>query len=415
MAAGAQRGEALGRIAFLEDRAHLVCQLAGAGAVVLGFQIQHLDLAAGLAIDACAALLAQRAFGNQCGQPLGLLEIAVPGIVGQVLVHGADHMRQRIQADHVGGAIGGALGTADLRAGQRVDFVEAQAQAGGVMHGRQDREHADPVGDEIGGVQRADHALAQRRREPGFELVQHARFGVRGGDDLDQPHVARRVEEMDAAEAVAQLLGQGVAQRVDRQPGGVRGDDGAGRHVRRDALVQRGLPVHALGDGLDDQVAALQPFDMVVIVGGLDQGQARDAGQRRGFELLQAGQRLLDDAVAVAFFGGEVEQRDGHAGVGQVGGDLCAHDAGTQHGDVFNDELAQGSLQKCPRLCALLRLPSPCRKGHVAPVLHETGATRRAYNGWPLFLSKPRGAGFAGPVRGGALDAGAWRSRVGGP
>ena len=32
------------------------------------------------------------------------------------------------------------------------------------------------------------------------------------------------------------------------------------------------------------------------------------------------------------------------------------------------------------------------------------GATR-ARNGWPLFLSKPRGAGFAGPVRGGALDA----------
>ena len=74
MAAGAQRGEALWPDRVPEDRAHLVCQLAGAGAVVLGFQVQHLDLAAGLAIDAGAAFLAQRALGNQRGQPSGCLK-----------------------------------------------------------------------------------------------------------------------------------------------------------------------------------------------------------------------------------------------------------------------------------------------------------------------------------------------------
>ena len=137
---------------------------------------------------------------------------------------------------------------------------------------------------------------------------------------------------MDAAEAVAQPGGQRVGQRVDGQAGGVRGDDGAGRHVRRDALVQCRLPIHALGDGFDDEIAAAQAGEVVIVIGGRDERQARGAGQRRRFQFFQAGQRLLDGAVAVAFAGGQVEQRDRHAGIGQVGGDLRAHDAGTQHG-----------------------------------------------------------------------------------
>ncbi|MNI57065.1 hypothetical protein D3C73_1121050 [compost metagenome] len=112
--------------------------------------------------------------------------------------------------------------------------------------------------------------------------------------------------------------------------------------MRGNALIQRCLPVHAFGDGFDDQVAAAQRVQVVVVVRGGDQGDAGRAGQRCGFQLFQAGQRLVDDAVAVAFGRGQVEQRDGHAGIGQVGGDLRAHDAGAQDGNVFDDELAQG-------------------------------------------------------------------------
>ncbi|MCY1385027.1 hypothetical protein D9M69_733520 [compost metagenome] len=85
---------------------------------------------------------------------------------------------------------------------------------------------------------------------------------------------------------------------------------------------------------------------MVVVVRRRDQRQPCGARQRGGFQFPQAGQRLLDDAVAVAFGRSQVEQRDGHASVGQVGGDLRAHDAGAQDGDMFDDELAQGSLLK---------------------------------------------------------------------
>ena len=67
-----------------------------------------------------------------------------------------------VEADHVGGAVGGALGTADVGAGERVHLVEAQLHLGGVMHHGEDREHADAVGDEVGGVLGAHDALPSR-------------------------------------------------------------------------------------------------------------------------------------------------------------------------------------------------------------------------------------------------------------
>ena len=45
---------------------------------------------------------------------------------------------------------------------------------------------------------------------------------------------------------------------------------------------------------------------------------------------------LGDDAVLRSFLSREVKQNRLHARVGQVGGDLRAHHAGTQHGD-FSD------------------------------------------------------------------------------
>ena len=52
-------------------------------------------------------------------------------------------------------------------------------------------------------------------------------------DQLDQMHVARRIEEMDAAEARAQRRRQRLGQRVDRQPRRVRRDDRVRREMRR--------------------------------------------------------------------------------------------------------------------------------------------------------------------------------------
>ena len=171
MLAVAQLRELLGRILDLEDLDDFRRGNAGRRPVVLRLQVQHQDVLADLAEDAGAGLLAQRALGDQRFQPFRRREVLVPRIVGQGVGHGLDDVRHGVQADHVGGAVGRGLRPADQRAGQRIDLVEAQAEFGGVVDRRQDREHADAVADEIGRVLGVDHALAERGGQEGFQAL----------------------------------------------------------------------------------------------------------------------------------------------------------------------------------------------------------------------------------------------------
>ncbi|MCY1378579.1 hypothetical protein D9M69_662260 [compost metagenome] len=107
-------------------------------------------------------------------------------------------------------------------------------------------------------------------------------------------------------------------------------------HVRRDLLVEIELPVHALGNGLDDEVALAELGQVVVVVGLLDQAGVGHVAQGRGLELLEVVDGARDDAVLRAFFCGQVEQHDGHAHVDEVGGNLRAHHAGAEHGDLLH-------------------------------------------------------------------------------
>jgi 3-hydroxyacyl-CoA dehydrogenase len=280
-------------------------------------------------------------YKRQRFQPLRRFEIGVPGIVGQGIGHGLDDVGHRVQADHVGGAVGGALGAAHGRAGQRVDGVEAELELLGVMHGGEHREHADAVADEVGRVLGDHHALADGGDQEGLEAVQHVLVGEPGRDQLDQVHVARRIEEVHAAEAVAHFLRQRLGQRVDRQARGIGGDDRGLRQVAGDLLVQVEFPVHALGNGLDDQVDILQVIEIIVVVGRDDRGGQGLVGQRGRRQLGQVGDRFQRDAALRTLFRGQVEQHGFHAGVGQVRGNLRAHDTGAQHGGLA-DAQAEG-------------------------------------------------------------------------
>ena len=63
---------------------------------------------------------------------VGALKYLCHGSFGQRVGHRLDDVRHGVQADHVGGAVGRRLRAADQRAGQRVDLVEAQAEAAAV-------------------------------------------------------------------------------------------------------------------------------------------------------------------------------------------------------------------------------------------------------------------------------------------
>ena len=80
-------------------------------------------------------------------------------------------MGDGIQTDHVHGAVRGARRTANQRPGERIDLIEREAEGLRVVHGRDDRECADAVGDEVWRVESPDHALAERGGQEAFEVI----------------------------------------------------------------------------------------------------------------------------------------------------------------------------------------------------------------------------------------------------
>ncbi len=170
MLVGAQSGKLLRPVAFAQDVFHAVVHLGIGQAIFLGVQIEHVDFLADLLVDAALGLLSQRTLIHQIAEPARQFEMFVPRIVGEVLAHGVDHMREHIEADHVQRAEGGALGTTEITPGQRIHRIEAEIECLRMMLGRQHGEHADAVGDEVGRVLGAHHAFAQRGDEEGLPV-----------------------------------------------------------------------------------------------------------------------------------------------------------------------------------------------------------------------------------------------------
>ena len=208
-------------------------------------------------VHAFARFLAQRTLIDQRFQPRRRSVILVPRVIGQRVLHGVDHVRKRIEPHHISGAKRRAFWTPNQGTGQRIDGVETDGQTLGVINRRQHGKYADAVGDEVGRVLGADHALAERGHQKFFEIIEDARLGVLACDQLDQMHVARRIEKMHAAKTVAQPFGKRLRQRIDRQSRRVAGKDRVLAQMRRDFFVEIGLPIHALGNRLDHDVAFL--------------------------------------------------------------------------------------------------------------------------------------------------------------
>jgi hypothetical protein len=167
----------------------------------------------------------------------------------------------------------------------------------------------------------------------GSRPVEHLRIGACARDQLHQIHVARRIEEVHAAEAGPQRLGQRLRQSIDRQARGVGGEHRLLGQMRRDLLVQRFLQIRALGDGLDHQIAFAQQRQMLIVVRGLDVRGLRCERERARLELVQILDRLEHVRVRLGTLRGELEQQRRHIAVGKMRGDLRAHHARAEHGD----------------------------------------------------------------------------------
>ena len=267
----AQQLQALGG-RLLEHAAHHLVSLGAAGHIVArtvgGRGVKTQDVAPDFLVETGPGFLPQVAQGHELGQHRRGAEVAVERVAlqAQVVLKRLDHVGHGVEPHHVGSAERTGAGAPQFLAGEVVHHVVRQAEVLHLLHRGQHAGDADAVGDEVGRVMRAHHALAQAAGDKRFQVIEHVGLGGGGIDQLHQRHVARRVEEMDAAKARLDGLGQSLAEFGDRQARGIGRHDCVRCQKRRNFAVQVQLPVHALGNRFDHQVALFKLLHVFFVI-----------------------------------------------------------------------------------------------------------------------------------------------------
>ena len=167
-------------------------------------------------------------------------------------------MGQYVDAHHVGQAESAGTRPSYGGAGEGVGFLNAEPL---LKHqigcGEHDRD-ADAVGDEVGSVVGEDDLLPKQTIGEGGKRGQQGRVGFGDGDELEQAHVARGVEEVAAEEASPVLHRQYLSNLRNGQAGSVGGEQRRGAKVRQDPLQQRMLDGQIFSNGLNHPVALAQ-------------------------------------------------------------------------------------------------------------------------------------------------------------
>ena len=153
-------------------------------------------------------------------------------------------------------------------------------------------------------------------------------------DDLQQAHIARRVEEMRDAEIAREGFRQTGSEFFQRNCRGVGGDDGARLAHGVELFVEVLLDVEAFDHGLDDPVGIFQIVEIILDIAGFDQADGAAAHERRRVHFFQAFNGAFGNRIAVCGTGfDDVQQQHMRAGIGGMGGDARPHDARADHGD----------------------------------------------------------------------------------
>ncbi len=185
------------------------------------------------------------------------------------------------------------------------------------------------VDDEAGHVGGAGDDLAPALRDGGG-TVDHRRVGVRAGDHLDELHERGGVEKVHADGALRRA--DRLAERTDRQRGGVGRDDRVCGQRRHRALEHALLRIEVLEDGLDQQPAGPEILRAA--------GDVQPRGRRIAGGGLQAA--LLDEPIEASTHaldgplrGGVVDVQQMHVppGGGRDLRDARAHGAGPDDAD----------------------------------------------------------------------------------
>ncbi len=108
------------------------------------------------------------------------------------------------------------------RTGQRVNLFDGEALFERQRGGGGNNLYTDAIRDEIRRIVGADDLFAEDTVGKGRESCKKSRVGFAGWDDLDEPHVTRRIEKMRPEESFPCFGREYFGDRRNRQAGGVR-------------------------------------------------------------------------------------------------------------------------------------------------------------------------------------------------
>ncbi len=192
-------------------------------------------------------------------------------VIRQQFVGILSDMNQGIVAHQITRSENCAARPRSRRAPDGIDLLDGHPQFGHVMHGVKHGKHADPVTDEVRRILAKDDSLAEADTTEFSHGGEHRGIGFRTWNELQETHVARRVEEMGDQEILPHRHRQEFGHRIYRQAAGIGGKDGAIGKVRHHLLGEQTLlDGHILNHHLDHPVAFPEPLDIVLQIPDLD-------------------------------------------------------------------------------------------------------------------------------------------------
>ena len=243
-------------------------------------------------------------------------------------------MGQDIDAHHIRQAEAARAGPTEGAAREHVHFFHGKTLLLHELDGLGHDIDANAIGNEIWSVAGVDHRLTQATVGKVGNGGNRGRIGLRGGDDLEQAHVAWRVEEVGAEPGTAECRRQLLGDAGYRQTAGVGGEDDSGLEKGGDPGENFSLDGKVFCHRFQHPIAFGEKTQVMIEGSGLDEPEAGwiiKSGRFRPAEVFQCNLRY-----ALAGISGQVEQNYGYASVGQMGRDAHTHGSRTQDGGLLN-------------------------------------------------------------------------------
>ena len=268
----------------------------------------------------------------------GRQKAVAPGVVRGRLIKIRSDERPDIQADDIEQTEAGAVGQADQRAGERVDFFDGEIAFHRELLNGSAEEAADAVGDEVRRILARHHAFAQAAVAEVGTKSMTSRIGFRAGNQLHQVQVARRIEEVRAQEMAGGSRPRSLRRSCAAEcrwcwwKGWCRACAAASTFSTEPRLMSR---FSATASMIQSQSASL----------------ARSSSKLPGVikQRLSGSRKIRRDAVwrrsqcrsarrrSVGLIGkDDIEQNGRNAGVGEMRGDARTHGSGAENGNTTN-------------------------------------------------------------------------------